>query len=354
MKKKSKSIFIIFSFLLAILHVHGWAQESEPFTKVDIEEPFYTILVSNSEFMKEGGARLIECQNSRMALIGVGKVFPEGFKPELMPEIRRKGEIRARTAILEVGESVEISTSRESDEKSLYDQRSAHKVSLSSFFQITETRVEGLIQQMPIIGTWWSKDYGTFYVAVGKMMSDEYVDKKPDRHLQSDNEPCNMYLLEGGKEPYLSLLRNSPRLCKNGGVRGFILEDSRKILISVNSTTIQSPMTVARKVELKEVRKISLTEARETALEWARGVARFKAIRSLLAQRNGIQIVSVESLLEKEHLLISTRKEQSIMLSQFLSIQKERVHTTIKRMPVVAEWQDPSGRILYVGIGKVF
>ena len=351
MKKKSKSIFIIFSFLLTILHVHGWTKETEPFTKVDIEEAFHGILTSDPEFMKEGGARLIARQDGRMALIGIGKVFPERVNPELMPEIRRKGEIKARTAILELGESVEISTSRESKEKMMYDRHSTHNISLSYFFQTTETRVVGLIKQMPIIGTWWSGGGGTYYVAVGKTMTDKNMNKEPDRQIQTDNEPYNMYLLEGGEEPFLSLLKNSPSLCKNGGVRGLILEDNRKILIAVNSAIIQYSLTVARKIEQKEIIKISLADAEKTALEWARKDARRKAIRSLLGHRNGIQILSLESLVDKEYLLISGEKEQRIMLSRFLSIQEEQVSGFIHALPIVAEWQDAGRQILFVALG---
>ena len=329
MRKNSISTFIILSLLFVISNGHGWTQETEPFTKIEIEAPFYNILKCDPEFMKEGGARVIESEDGRMALIGIGKVFPEKFHAELMPEIRRKGEIRARTAILELGEDIEISTSRGLEEKSLGARHSAKRISLSSFFQTTETRVEGLIQQMPIIGTWWSKNYGTFYVAVGKIMTDEIMNKKADRHLKTDNEPCNMYLLEGGEEPYLSLLSNSPNLCKNGGVRGFILEDNRKILIAVNSATIQSSLILARKI------------------------ARLKAIRSLLAHREGIQVSSVESLTDKEYLMLSGGKEQHVMISQFLSIQEEQVSGAIKAMPVVAVWKDQTEQILYVAIGKI-
>ena len=271
---------------------------------------------------------MIEGEDGRIALIGIGKVFPEDFKAELMPEIRRKGEIRARTAILELGEDIEISTSRGLEEKSLGVRRSPKTISLSSFFQTTETHIQGLIQQMPIIGTWWSKNYSTFFVAVGKIANVKSERGMLLKLAGSENALAKVTILEG-EEPFLSLLNASPILCQNGGVRGFILEDDFKVLIAVNSATIKSSLTKARKI------------------------ARLKAIRSLLGHRNGIQISSLESLANQEHLVISGTKEQHVMLSRFLSIQEEQVSGEIKAMPFVAVWKDESGLILYVALGKV-
>ncbi|MBU4185840.1 MAG: hypothetical protein KKI12_06230 [Proteobacteria bacterium] len=46
--------------------------------------------------------------------------------------------------------------------------------------------------------------------------------------------------------------------------------------------------------------------------------------------------------------------EQRILLSQFLSIQEEKISGLIKALPIVATWKSPDGLILYVAIGKVF
>lgn len=321
------NLSILIAFL--VMPVKVWANSFNVFVEVNIDGPFHDILINDPEFMKQGGARVIESEDGRMALIGIGKVFPEEFKAELMPNIRRKGEIRARAAILELGEDVEISTIRGLEEKVLGIRYSAKTISISSFFQTTESHIQGMIQQMPIIGTWWSKDQGTCYVAVGKIPNVESEGSKLLKLSGSENALGKMKILEG-EEPFLSLLNASPILCQNGGVRGFILENDRKILIAVNSATIQSSLIKTRKI------------------------ARLKAIRSLLAHQKGIQISSVESLVDKEHLVLSGGKEQMIMLSQFLSIQEEQISGAVNAMPVVAVWKDQTQQILYVAIGNKF
>ena len=142
---------------LCLFQINAIAQKNTNFQKVEIQEPFHNMLLQDPEFMQEAGARFFTNNIGGLALIGIGKVVPEDSRAETMLRARRIGEIRARTSILEMRDGIKISTSRGLKEG----------ISLSSFFQVTETRVEGKIQQLPIIGTWWSPSRNIFYVAVG-------------------------------------------------------------------------------------------------------------------------------------------------------------------------------------------
>jgi hypothetical protein len=132
-----------------------------------------------------------------------------------------KSEIRARTAILELGEELKISTVRGVNEEYSSARRAGEKISLSTFFQVKEMRVEGEIQQLPVIGTWWSPGRNTFYVAVEKTM--DAPDHQPATTLMSSSlagepgrEESGVDLLNiEGKETFVSLLRVSSALCQN-------------------------------------------------------------------------------------------------------------------------------------------
>lgn len=332
MKNTAKNTSILTTYiaglcLLSIIFMHpatGNASKAKPFSEVEIEAPFQNLLLLNPEFMHYGGARLFAGDNGSQALIGIGKVLPEDNSPKTMPQMRRIGEIHARAAILELGGEIEITTSRGLDERSLQGRGNGKKVSLSSFFQVTETRVEGLIKQLPVIGTWWSSNQSAFYVAVGKTAADAEC-----RQLDAALVSPALLNIEG-IEPFLSLLQISPVLYTNGGVRGFLLVTGRKVLIAVGSSQIKGSWVEARKI------------------------ARLKAVRSLLGQRQGIQLSSVEYLADQEHFQLSRDGEQYVFLSQFLSIQEERVSGAVTALPIVATWKDKDGRIIYVAIGKEF
>jgi hypothetical protein len=297
--------------------INAMAHEKTILQEVEIQEPFRNILLQDPEFMQEAGARFLTNNTGGLALIGIGKVVPKDKHAETMLYARRIGEVRARTAILEMRDGIEISTIRGLKEG----------ISLSSFFQVTETRVEGNIQQLPVIGTWWLANPDIFYVAVGKMM--DGTSRQIGIPNRAKIEKKVIYDMEG-EEPFLSLLRISPVLSRNGGTHAFLFGKNNKALISVASAV------------LKESR--AKTER----------IAQLKAVRSLLGHRKGIQLSSVEYLSDQEHLRLNKGEEQHVMLSQFLSVQKEKVSGVIKSLPIVATWEKPKGQVLYVAIGKLW
>jgi len=302
---------------LSLSQINAMAQENRDFREMEIQEPFHNMLLQDPEFMQEAGARFFQDNTRGLALIGIGKVAPKDKHAETMLQARRIGEIRARTTILEMRDGIKISTFRGLKEG----------IALSSFFQVTETRVEGKIQQLPVIGTWWLENRDIFYVAVGKMMDlASWQIGIPDN---TKMDKIVTYDMEG-EEPFLSLLRISPVLCRNGGVRGFLVGKNKKALISVASALLKGSWAKAEKI------------------------ARLKAVRTLLGHRKGIQLSSVEYLSDQEQLRLSKEGEQHVMLSEFLSVQAEQVSGIIKSLPVVATWEEPKGQILYVAIGKLW
>ena len=322
------SFFIYLFSVLFPLHcvflVDSSAAESSPFYQIEIEPLFHDLLVSHQDFMAEGGTLLFEDENGDLALIGIGKVFPEQTKNESIASLSRKGEIRARAAILEMGGDVEIQTFRGNSDSIAIGQRAA---SLSSFFQATSTKVEDKIQQLPVVGTWWSNDKGIFYVAVGKMVQGGH--QAIDQH-DKETLPVKLDLHNlAGDEPFISLIKLSPLLQQSGGIKVFQLGDDRKVLISVASAPVTNSIASTHKI------------------------ARLKAIRSLLGKKRGISMSSAEYLSDMEHIQITKEGEQHVLLSDFLSVQKEHVAGEINALPVVASWEDLEEQILYVAIGKI-
>lgn len=288
------------------------AQTNTIFQEIEIQEPYRNMLLQDPEFMQETGARFFTNNREGLALIGIGKVTPKDKHAETMLYARRIGEIRARIAILEMRDGIKVSTSRGLKEC----------ISLSSFFQVTETRVEGEIQQLPVIGTWWAPKCNIFYVAVGKMID------SAEEVIREINHKDMLHIK--GEEPFLSLLQISPVLCRNGGVRGFLFGKNNKVLVSVASALLKGSRAKTERI------------------------AQLKAIRFLLGHRKGLHLSSVEYLSDQEHLGLTGDEKKHVLLSQFLSVQEEKVSGIIKSLPIVATWKDPKGQILYVAIGKLF
>jgi hypothetical protein len=320
------TVFCIIAFLFS---TNTRAQIGKGFIEVEIESPFRDLLLSNVDFMQEGGAQLLEDEVGGLVLIGIARLVPEDKRPETMLKVRRAGEILARAAILELRNGIEITTSRGAKEQTLSAGCGSDKVSLSNLFQVTETRVEGVIEQLPAIGTWWSSDRKAYHVAVGKIVDVERRQAEVSENTAVKNDIDILPDMEG-EQPFLSLLRASPVLRRNGGVRGFLLNRDNRVLIAVGSAPLRGSRVKARRI------------------------AQLKAVRSLLGHNRSIQLSSVEYLSDHEHLRISGSGEEYIMLSQFLSVQEERVSGIVQALPIVAIWEDSDGGIFCVAIGKVF
>ncbi len=248
-------------------------------------------------------------------MIGIGQINLDPQTKIDEPKVKRIAEMKARKEILELAGEVEISVEKGSDKYS------DKKMSLTSYWQTTQINVEGHIKLMPIIGTWWSKNRNKLYVALG-----DFQIKNDDAINLGHDSNQSVFADIKGEEPYISLLKLNPDFSKNGGVRGVMLDDNTRIIMSVASSKITSSSVKARKS------------------------ARLKAIRFLLAQKEGIKVLSMERLEDKETLVLSTNGSRYELLSEFLSIQKEHISGFINALPVVATWNE-SG-VVKVAIGS--
>lgn len=326
---RANTLFICLLLALVVLDIcpnDAFPKGRPDFKEIEIRTPFREILMENPEFMHEGGASCFSEAAGATVLIGIAKVAPENHQPQSILKARRAGEILARTAILELRDGIKISTVKGIEQGN----------TLSSFFQVTETQVEGKIRQLPVIGTWMSPDRRFLYVAVGEAMNMtesaanvisnmNHTNKGPEGR-SSGNDLVDVE----GEEPFISLLKLSPVLRRNGGVRGFIMQNNDRILISIGSAALKRSPAKASKI------------------------ARLRAVRYLLGHKQEIQLSSVEYLSDREHMSLSKHGEKRILISQFLSIQKEQIAGVINALPIVATWKGPERKILYVAIGRTF
>jgi hypothetical protein len=302
-----------------------WCQADPLFTEVIIEPAFIALIRSNAAFMAEGGARLIESEDGCTAIIGISRVhLPEGkFEPP--QKMVRKGAIKARAAIVEHIFGVEIET-RSSTTTSHLDYTGSQDP--SSTFQTlkkTQSISKADIDFLPVIGTWQSKDGNIFFAAVGKLIkSCEKTFVLKD--FRTNDAFKDAKILET-KEPFLSLLKTSPLLCKYGGAQGYEIDGRRKVVMAVGYATIKGSIVKARKI------------------------AKLMAVRALLSQNEGIRVIQVQSMQDQEKLHLINGREQHLQLSDFWSMQKEHTAGKIKSLPEVLVWQDRNKNCFFVAIG---
>jgi len=290
---------------------------ASPFKQQQINPAFEQILHANPDFMNDGGAQLLTDETGQQALVAIGKVFVEPGKQLVSREaLIRKGELQAKARMIELVGKVEITSSRSSSSRDK-DKGTA----ISTFLQATGSKAVEKIGQLPVIGSWQDEEQ-TLYVAVGKMNSvptfQHLADITPTAKAAEDIPDIQ------GEEPYVSILRAMPDLLENGGVRGVIMADGRRVLLSVASAPSRLGPAKAHKI------------------------ARLKALRNLAAQQKGITVTSLQYLADGERLTMGQNNEQ-VMLSEFMEMQQEEVRGFVQVLDVVAETEINSNQIIIIG-----
>lgn len=318
--------------LLLITAPTDTVEANQDLIDASIKKPFKQILLAHPDIADSSGARVVKLAQNSLALIGVSQIAPNETKTKDHQALVRIGAIKARTNILKFSHGVEVSNYRGTAEKNRLGNQPSESMALSAFLQVTEEKVRGKIEQLPVVGSWWDNDRNAFHVAVGTIKrmngSNEAPSQKNGENISSLSKQAPEIEIKG-EDPFVDLLQASPVLRGNGGVRLFSINNQKRVIMAVASA------------------KISKSRAR------AERVARIKAIRELLAHKEGVKLSSVEYLANGEMMRITNKKTERIMLSEFLSIQEESVSGFVSALPVVAMWTGPDGKILNMGIGKL-
>ena len=98
------SLCLFFTFLLISPEAHP----APSFSDINISTPFDRILLQHQEFMRTGGARGFRLHDGTLAVVGIGKTIPDDYSAQAMLKERKKGEMRARSAILGLAGGVAV------------------------------------------------------------------------------------------------------------------------------------------------------------------------------------------------------------------------------------------------------
>ena len=282
------------------------------------DPPFASALQSDQELLTQNTAKLLEMPDGRLVLAGAAWTVPENRSVTSIGDARRMAEIQARQAVLEALDGIEVAAFRRFEEL-IFTDTQGRTVHLERFIHTSRTELEGRITQLPMVGTWWTRDRTRLHVAVGALF--EY----PGDSIQGQGL-CTMDQPEG-QALFLWLVRTSAMLCTYGGVRGFSFPDGSKALIMVGAAPIQNDLAAARRM------------------------ARLKAQQVMLAKERGIAVSSVTTLTDMEEVRLSTAGEERVLISDFLELRQERVAGLLQTLPVVAEWRNEG--MYFVALGMI-
>jgi len=85
----------------------------------------------------------------------------------------------------------------------------------------------------------------------------------------------------------------------------------------------------------------------------AEKVCRVKALASVVAEKQGVQVAHTEELKEETKIVIDEKGETGKSVSDLTQITKTKVEGIAKDMPVVGRWNSKSGEVFYMAIGVI-
>jgi hypothetical protein len=126
-------------------------------------------------------------------------------------------------------------------------------------------------------------------------------------------------------------LLTNPLLMEVTGAKIIRLADGNRVVLAVASTVVKDNSSKER---LR-----------------AEKVCRIKALASVVAEKQGVQVCHVEQLEEKTVIVLDGKGETGKSVSELLQVTKAKVEGVARDMPVVGKWKSKEGDVFYFAIG---
>lgn len=133
--------------------------------------------------------------------------------------------------------------------------------------------------------------------------------------------------------PFDGVLFANVLLMETSGAKVVRLPDGGRMILAVGSTVLKDGSPNERlRAEL---------------------ICRTKALASLVAEKEGVQVVRVERLKETTVVTVDSGTEAATSVSDFLQVTTAKIEGIAKDMPVVGRWKSKDGTVVYLAIGVV-
>ena len=150
------------------------AADKPVFADVVIEKQFKPYLVSNPLLMEVTGAKVIREKKGRTILLSVASTVLKDDSPAERLRAEKVCRVKALAGMIAEKKGIQVCHVETLKEKTevVIDEKGETAKSISELLQVTQTKVEGITKDMPVIGRWRSKDGMVFYLAIGSCVDE--------------------------------------------------------------------------------------------------------------------------------------------------------------------------------------
>jgi hypothetical protein len=135
------------------------------------------------------------------------------------------------------------------------------------------------------------------------------------------------------EKPFAVYLRADPLLMEVSGAKVIRLKNGNHVVLAVASTVLKNDSASER---LR-----------------AEKVCRVKALASVVAEKQGVQVAHLEQIKDTTVIVIENGKETAKCVEEVLQVTRTKVEGITRDMPVVGRWKSKDGTVFYLALGVV-
>jgi hypothetical protein len=166
---------VIHLLFVPVLILGADSVASDKFSDVQIEKPFDRYLRANPLLMEATGAKIITLRNGGHVVLSVASTVLKNKTAADRLRAEKVCRTKAFAYVAQERKGVHVFHSEDSTDKTVVVTKDGeeHGTNVSEFLEVTNTKVDGIAKDMPVVGRWKSKDGDVFYMAIGAMLDKE-------------------------------------------------------------------------------------------------------------------------------------------------------------------------------------
>jgi hypothetical protein len=145
------------------------ADVTNRFTAVDIQPPFDEYLTAKPLLMEYAGATVIKLKDGRMVIFSVASTTVNDNSAKDRLRMQKVCRSKALANLLAETKGIQVAYASKVEDRTQVTIENGKEIgkSIEDVLEVTKTTVEGVVLNLPVVGTWYSKDRMLFYLAIG-------------------------------------------------------------------------------------------------------------------------------------------------------------------------------------------
>ena len=144
------------------------------FAAVDIRPPFDEYLVAKPLLMEYAGATVIKLEDGRKVVLSVASTTVNDDSAKDRLRMQKVCRSKALANVVAEAKGIQVAYASKVEDRTQVTIANGKETgkSIEEVLEVSKTTVEGVVANLPIVGTWYSKDRTLFYLAVGVILGD--------------------------------------------------------------------------------------------------------------------------------------------------------------------------------------